>query len=278
MVWEISNGVKLQVLRGGHSRGILDLVIDPMSSYYTDEEAHEAATHKQSKSAEQDGADGQHKDEVEKGITLFSASSDRTLRRFALTLNHERPHLEETHPGDPIICHETSVYALHFDTDGDLWTASADGYTKCLSRSRGWESDTEIQHGDYVRAVVVDNVGGYIVTAGRSEEVKVWEKGSGKLVHVYGGHFDEITDMVLVETRREVISVGIDGTVRRWSVKSQDLEKARHDAEEEAQKRERGEEITEDEEVKGGEGKGNGKVAMTEEEERELEDLMSDSD
>ena len=116
------------------------------------------------------------------------------------------------------------------------------------------------------------------MTAGRSEEVKVWEKGSGKLVHVYGGHFDEITAMLLVEKRREVVSVGIDGTVRRWSVKSQDLQKAKHDVEEEARKRERGEEVTEDEEVKGGVGKENGKLAMTEEEERELEDLMADSD
>ena len=277
MIWDISSGVKLQVLRGGHSRGILDLAIDPLSSYYTDE-AHEVDTDGESTSAERDGAGEQHKREEEKGITLFSASSDRTIRRFALTLRHERPHLEETHPEDPIICHETSVYALLFDNDGDLWTASADGYTKCLARSRGWESDTEIQHGDYVRAVVVDDVGGYIVTAGRSEEVKVWEKGSGKLVHVYGGHFDEITAMTLVEKRREVVSVGIDGTVRRWSVKSQDLEKVKHDAEEEAQKRERGEDVIEDEEVKGGKGKENGKVAMTEEEERESEDLMGDSD
>ena len=256
---------------------MLDLAIDPRSSYFTDE-GHEVGTDGQSASAEQDGADAQHKEEEEKGITLFSASSDRTLRRFALTLRHERPHLEETHPEDPIICHETSVYGLHFDTDSDLWTASADGYTKCLARSRGWESDTEIQHGDYVRAVVVDDVGGYIVTAGRSEEVKVWEKGSGKLVHVYGGHFDEITAMVLVEKRREVVSVGIDGTVRRWSVKSQDLDKAKHDAEEEAQRGESGEEVIEDEEVKGDQGKENGQVAMTEEEERELEDLMGDSD
>lgn len=266
VVWDVSSGVKLQVLRGGHSRGILDLAIDPLSPYFTGEPQYT-----------QD-VNGQQK-EVEGGITIFSASSDRTLRRLALTIRLDRPHLEETHPDDPLIRHETSVYALHFDGDGDLWTASADGTAKCLSHERGWEPDTEIQHGDYVRAVVIDDIGGYIVTAGRSEDIKVWEKGSGKLVHRYEGHFDEITAMVLLPQRREVVTVGIDASIRRWSLKAQDLEKAKSDAEEEVARRERGEEAVDEEAAADGDGKGGkGKGALTEEEEKELNELMGDSE
>ena len=263
VLWDISSGARLQTLRTGHSRGILDLAIDPESYAITGPPGNGAAEH-------------------EPFITLFTASSDRTIRRF--TLHPSSPasplHLTESHPENPIISHETSVNALHFplsssDDESDLYTASADGTSKCLSRSRNWEPDTTLPHGDYVRAVVVSSDLGLIVTAGRSEDVKVWEAGSGELVHSYEGHYDEITGLVLVHGGRgiEVVSVGIDGTVRRWGLGREELERARREGEEEAGRRERGELAEEDggdggERVKGG--------LLTEEEERELEALMEE--
>ena len=295
VVWDIESGDKVQVLRSGHSRGILDMVVDPESPAFLlstpvgdDEEI--------SRSDKRDGEEGERRKQKQAGpeIHIFTASSDRTIRRFALTFSastntanpskNTLPHLTETHPEKPIIAHETSINALHFPSssdESDLWTASADGTAKCLSRSQSWEPDTELPHGDYVRSVVVDDIGGWVITAGRSEEVKVWDKATGKIHHIYSGHFDEITGLVLLEKRAEVVSVAIDGTVRRWSLKKVDLAAARSKAAEEAERRERGQDV-----VEGGEGDGEageGKAAkeakeglLTEEEERELAELMED--
>jgi WD40 repeat protein len=176
--------------------------------------------------------------------------------------------MTQIEPDNPIIQHETSVYALQFDSDDDLWTASADGTSKCLSRDRGWEADTTLQHGDYVRAITIDERGGWVVTAGRDEDVKVWDRASGKLHHVYEGHFEEVTGLLVLG--RGVVSVGIDATVRQWDLSSEGLGKAVRDAEEgrDGVEKEMEKEVVVKPEVGG----------LTEEEERELEDLMEDSE
>ena len=136
----------------------------------------------------------------------------------------------ETETDNSILQHETSVYSLHFDTDDDLWTASADGSVKCLSRDGGWQADVMLVHGDFVRAVAVDERGGWIVSAGRDEDVKVWDRANGKLHHTFSGHFEEITGLVL--TGQTVVTVSIDATIRRWSLKAEDLGRAVREAEE----------------------------------------------
>src|SRR5207302_1430844 len=120
-------------------------------------------------------------------ITLFSAGSDREIRRWSLTSTSAS---EVTDTPSPILAHETSIDALRFDSDGDLWTASADKTAKCLSRTQSWSADTVLPHPDFVRDIIIDEEGGYVVTACRDEEVRVWEKGSGKLYHTFTGHFE----------------------------------------------------------------------------------------
>lgn len=149
-----------------------------------------------------------------------SASSDPHVRRWKVTLD-DAEQLAETFPDRPtaerstIHEHETSVYRLFFDGEDDggaLWTASADGTAKCLPRARGFVADDEFKHGDYVRAVVATEQ--WVVTAGRDEDVKVWDRASGKLHCTLKGHYEEITDLVLMGPK--VCSVSIDRTVRTW--------------------------------------------------------------
>jgi len=106
------------------------------------------------------------------------------------------------------------------------------------------------------------------VTAGRDEDVKVWDRASGKLHHVYEGHFEEVTGLLVLG--RGVVSVGIDATVRQWDLSSEGLGKAVRDAEEgrDGVEKEMEKEVVVKPEVGG----------LTEEEERELEDLMEDSE
>ncbi|KAK7416257.1 hypothetical protein QQX98_005328 [Neonectria punicea] len=167
-------------------------------------------------------------------VVLASASSDPNIRRWKITLEgyeqlpesfHDKPDAERLTVQE----HETSVYRLFYDDtsdDVDLWTASADGTAKCLARSRNFTADDSFEHGDYVRAVAVTDQ--WVITAGRDEDVKVWDRSSGKLYATLFGHYDEITDLVMLRdaegTSRKVCSVGIDGTIRTWPLGKSELD------------------------------------------------------
>ena len=266
MLWDVVSGVKLQVLRGGHTRGVLALIVYPYP-YFTTTTRNDEGDEGNDKGVGKEKNEAQGDRDGQGGVMVFSGGSDREIRRFALTLRLGRPHLEEVHAENPIIVHETSVNALAFDSEGDLWTASADGTAKCLSREHGWEADTVLRHGegDYVRAIVVDEINGWVITGGRSEEIRIWDKGKGEVVDTYGGHFDEITSLVMLDRRQEVVSGSIDGTVRRWSVDKQDIARAKKEAET-------------DNDDGGKDEEGKGKIVITEEEDRELEALMNESE
>lgn len=250
IVWNIGSRKKIHTLKG-HTGAIQDLMVDP-TSYTTSSSS----------------------------VTVFSASSDREIRRW--TIGHGQS-VEEVE-AQPIIEHETSVYKLFFDADDDLWTASADGTVKCLSRERGWKTDTVLTHPDFVRDVVVDERGGWVVTACRDEDVRVWNRAvrdlssttrcknlltsttlkTGTLHHTFSGHYEEVTGLLLLD--QTVVSVSIDATIRKWSLKAQDLRKA----------------VAEAEKARDGiieEKKEAAKPSlMTTEEERELAELMGDSE
>ena len=124
----------------------------------------------------------------------------------------------------PIIAHDTSVYKLHFDNDGDLWTASADKTAKRLVRENAWGPDTVLPHPDFVRDVTTHDQYGLALTACRDEEVRVWDKATGALRHVFSGHYEAVTGLALCGD--VLVSVSIDATLRRWSLSPQDLRTA----------------------------------------------------
>lgn len=245
MVWDTETGERLHTLRDKSDTmmAIQDLALDPVES-------------------------------TESEIVVVSASSDPHLRRWRISLSAWSQILDtsETAPTtakptkDTILEHETSVYKVLFsgeDEDMDLWTASADGSSKCLSRAKNWDTEESYEHGDYVRAVVVTS--DWVVTAGRDEDLKVWDRATGKLWHVYEGHYDEVTDLVLLGGVK-VVSVSIDGTLRTWGLGKAALVTARQEREDRANGVVK--------EVK----KPVKKSLMTAEEEAELADLMDDSD
>ena len=236
IVWDALTSKKLHQLKG-HARGVQALAIESITPEYA---------------------------------TIVSGDSSREIRRWFVSpfTSYEIPISGDpteqlSGPIDPLIAHETSIYDLSVDADGDLWTASADKTAKCLSRSNGFKADTILQHPDFVRSLAVYESGGLIVTACRDEHVRVWEKGSGKLVHMYEGHFEEVTGIAVDETKGRAISVSIDGTIRIWGLRSEDIKLAK----EEAEKLAKG--VVKEEEEK--------KSMLTAEEEAELAELM-DSD
>ncbi|KAF2206185.1 hypothetical protein CERZMDRAFT_115876 [Cercospora zeae-maydis SCOH1-5] len=204
-------------------------------------------------------------------LTLFSSTSTREIRRWEISSSSA----QETSSSleSPILAHETSIYALEFDSSGDLWTASADKTAKHLVRDRNWEADTTLPHPDFVRCVLaVENLG-LVVTGCRDENVRVWDLAAGKEVCVYEGHFEEVTGLVALNGGRTVVSVSIDGTVRGWSLERRVMGEWME--ERDRRLREGGGEDEEDERK----GKKDGEGMLTAEEEAELAELMeSDED
>ncbi len=125
---------------------------------------------------------------------------------------------------DPIIQHETSVYKLEFDDDGDLWTASADKTAKRLVRENNFVADTTLAHPDFVRDIVIYGPSGLALTACRDEDVRVWNISTSQLMHIFSGHFEEVTGLAL--TGSTLLSISIDATLRKWSLAPKDLKQA----------------------------------------------------
>jgi WD40 repeat protein len=208
-------------------------------------------------------------------VLLVSASSDPNIRRWRITRDRYEQ-LPEEHTDQPsaerstIQEHETSVYKLLFDTDGediDLFTASADGTAKCLSRVGKFTAEDVYEHGDYVRAVVVSDH--WVITGGRDENVKVWDRSSAELYCTLEGHYDEVTDLVLLKSGTAgkpdvVCSVSIDGTIRTWPVEKGELDKVIMEIRNESKPSETGEVKDEKESL------------LSPEEEAELAALMDD--
>lgn len=227
LVFDVASGERLSVMKG-HLKGIQDLAIDPVSLDVGSPE-----------------------------LVVFSAGSDREIRRFDLSTGSK-----DLTGTDAILVHDTNVHKLFFDQDGDLWTASADRTTKCLVREEGWKPNLTLTHPDYVRDVMVYEQGGWVITACRDEEVRVWNRSTGDLYHTFSGHFEEVTGLALQGST--VISVSIDATIRRWSLHPEDLRVAVERA-----KKTTAEKEEEEDQAKAG-------SMLTEEEERELAELMDE--
>lgn len=140
LVFDIASGSRLSTMKG-HIKGIRDLQIDPLSL------------------------------DSDQDLTTFSAGSDREIRHFNIASGSQ-----DLTGADPILAHDTSVYKLRFDSDGDLWTASADKTAKCLVRDDGWKPNLVLQHPDFVDDVALHEQGGWVITACRDEEVRLWNR------------------------------------------------------------------------------------------------------
>ncbi|KKY18446.1 putative wd repeat protein [Phaeomoniella chlamydospora] len=259
LFWDIKTGGRLHVLKG-HTRGILDLKLDPSTVYA--------------------GAPN---------ATLYSADSSREIRICSIPTSSpiSTSSLKSVQLSPPLVIHETSVYSIHFDpTSSDLWTCSADKTAKHLSRrdsdgeypvsptssslepSAIWLSpDTTLQHPDFVRSIVTHPTIPIVATACRDENIRLWNPSTGKLIHIYEGHYEEVTGLCI--RGKDIISVSIDGTVRRWDVTSMGIEEYKKEKE----RLEKGESLN-----NSGVAGGGGDNLLTEEEERELAELMAETE
>ncbi|KAJ3041499.1 hypothetical protein HDV00_009295 [Rhizophlyctis rosea] len=187
------------------------------------------------------------------GKTLLSASSDTTIKKW----NTETGELLGTWSG-----HLTSVYWLAVDWyEGVVWSASADKTVKRWDLETG-ESDTTLTHPDFCKCV--QPVGGaQVATGSRDETVRLWDVAREKCIGTFDGHFGEISALHL--RGATLWTASLDGTIRRWNVTA-----AKESAEPKA------EAVSPPLKEKPQPSKNTS--ALTEEEERELAELMGDDD
>jgi WD40 repeat protein len=226
LIWNSETGQRLGVVKGGN-HAIQDLRPDPLEEH----------------------------------LRLFAAFSDPGIRHF--TVPSLEKNIRNLSFSSSISVHDTSVYKLYFDTDGDLWTASADKTARHLVRADNWKPDTILPHPDFVRDIIVHETHGWIITACRDEEVRVWSLATGDLHHTFSGHFEEVTGLCLVGNK--IVSISIDATIRQWPLNPKDLQKAREEAA-------NPETAAEDKKQK--KKNTDSALTLTEEEERELDRLM----
>ncbi|KAI9204209.1 WD40-repeat-containing domain protein [Polychytrium aggregatum] len=186
------------------------------------------------------------------GEYLFSGSSDNTIKKWSLISGK----LEATLTG-----HLTSIYRL-IVRDGSLWSVSAD------KTARRWDletmqADSTFLHSDFVKSIDIGDR--YIFTGSRDENIRVWDIGTEKCVKIIQGHYGEISAIRLLGTK--IWTASLDGTIRSWSILEEDI-RALPDVTESII-----EPVVDESEL---EPPVAAPKMMTEDEERELEELMGD--
>ncbi|KAI7906881.1 WD40-repeat-containing domain protein [Cokeromyces recurvatus] len=181
----------------------------------------------------------------ESGQWIYSASSDGHVLKW----DADTMQVLQTYQG-----HDTSVYCVRV-WEEDLWTASADKTVRRWHTETG-QQDMVLTHPDRVKSIVL--AGPYIVTGSSDDMIRVWDIGSGQLLCTIEGHFDEVSSLDILGST--LYSGSLDCSVRKWSLtvdsmKHYNESRLRLEKKEEKQ------------------------ISLTENEERELEELlMSDDD
>ncbi|CAG8627636.1 24816_t:CDS:2 [Cetraspora pellucida] len=169
----------------------------------------------------------------EKETFLFSASSDGLVIKWN-PLSGECLQIFEGHL--------TNIYALKVFEE-EMWTAD---------KTTG-KPDMSLEHPDFVRCLAI--CGPYVISGSRDESIRVFDIGSGKLIKVIEGHFDEVSCTAIRGTR--LYTGSLDCTLRMWSLTEITSQESQQKP------------IVQEEKSTS---------MLTEEEERELEELMEAED
>ncbi|CAG8569386.1 18726_t:CDS:2 [Acaulospora morrowiae] len=179
---------------------------------------------------------------------LYSASSDRLVMKW----NPLTAECLQVFEG-----HLTSIYSLKV-FDEEMWTASADMTVKRWDLITG-KPDTSFDHPDFVKCIAF--FGSYVITGSRDEMIRIFDIGSGKLICEIEGHFDEVSCMAIRGTT--LYTGSLDCTIRKWLLV--DIINPKKDEEVGSQ-------------VKTEVSVSQKEVMLTEEEEKELAELLGSDD
>ena len=163
------------------------------------------------------GADGQ---------SLFSASDDKTARLMDISAGAElacaRGHTDYVRAGAQAVTGPSLWVTGSYDQTVKLWDMRASGRASSSSsagrRGSGVECAMTMNHGAPVSACVCLPGGSVLVTAG-GNELKVWDlTAGGRLLNTVSAHQKSITTLCLTAQGDRLLSGGLDGHVKVYSV------------------------------------------------------------
>ncbi|KAJ1929650.1 hypothetical protein IWQ60_000974 [Tieghemiomyces parasiticus] len=198
--WDLRDGRCVRTLRG-HTRGVDALVYDSITN------------------------------------TLLSASSDTTIKQWCVAtgqcVRDFRGHhtsvcdlqlypvytsietdLARVTAWDPTTHAPADPTLMEALEDVELWSASADKTAKQWNLVTG-RCMTTLTHPDVVKAVTVTEA--YVITGCRDENVRIWDKATGECIKVLGGHFDEVSALAVIGGT--IVSAALDASLRKWNIK-----------------------------------------------------------
>jgi TPR repeat protein len=114
--------------------------------------------------------------------------------------------------------HADWVLCVAYSPDGkEFVTGSRDGSVYAWDAESGARlrvlRDPEL---DPVNSVVYSPDGKYVMAATQSRHILSWQKSGGKLLNFYAGHDLSVTSLAFVASGKQLVSAGLDGTIRVW--------------------------------------------------------------
>ncbi|KAJ1654497.1 hypothetical protein IWQ61_005582 [Dispira simplex] len=221
---------------------------------------------------------------------LFSASSDTTLKQWDLATGSVLREFKGHHTSvvaltlypDYLSQHDPQNATLSNIADEndevELWSGSVDKFALQWDVSRG-SVEIKLEHPNVASSLLVTDA--FAVTGCRDEHVRVWDKATGELVKTLVGHFDEVTGIAMIG--QTLYTASLDGTVRRWPLgkilrdKTPVFDVLQCVREAKTKGDSSQPDVTRTASLNG-KTLANSENALTEEEERELAELMSDLD
>ena len=141
---------------------------------------------------------------------LATTSEDKTARVWDVASGRLLQRLD--HPG--------GVRSALFNGDGTLLVttlvpASFDRTARVWDVASGTLLE-RLEQPDPMTSARFAPTGSLVVTTGKGKTARLWDAGTGKLVHSLVGHKSGITDAAFSPTNREVITASLDETARVW--------------------------------------------------------------
>jgi len=142
------------------------------------------------------------------GLSIISASNDRTLKLWDATTGKEKATLTG-HSGD--------VTACAFSPDGSLIVSSSCDSTLILwDAATGKEKATLAGHKSWVTTCAFSPDGSYILSASEDLTLKLWNTATGKEKATLAGHKGKVSACSFSPDGLRIISASYDETLKLW--------------------------------------------------------------
>jgi eukaryotic-like serine/threonine-protein kinase len=141
------------------------------------------------------------------GMTLASASADKTIKLWDVATGQERATLQG---------HTEWVTSVSFSPDGMTLASAGDDQTMLWDAATAQERATLKGHADSVYFVVFSPDGKALASASYDRTIKLWDAATGQERATLKGHTNGVTSVVFSPDGKTMASASYDRTIKLW--------------------------------------------------------------